>query len=92
MKPLALLTPHHIASLKPRDKEYAVDDAQCAGLRLRILPGGTKSWVIFRRIDGRPRRITLGQVRTRLSRSLLIRSIWVPRLVSRRCCTPGVPQ
>ncbi|MFT5065477.1 MAG: hypothetical protein ACI9TA_001093, partial [Reinekea sp.] len=60
MKPLALLTPHHIASLKPRDKEYAVDDAQCAGLRLRILPGGTKSWVIFKRIDGRPRRITLG--------------------------------
>lgn len=60
MKPLALLTPHHIASLRPRDKEYAIDDAQCAGLRLRVLPGGTKSWTIFKRIDGRPRRITLG--------------------------------
>lgn len=57
MKPVVLLTPHHIASLKPRAKEYALDDPQCPGLRLRILPGGTKSWVIVKRIDGKPRRI-----------------------------------
>lgn len=60
MKPVVLLTPHHIASLKSRPKEYALDDPQCPGLRLRILPGGTKSWVIVKRIDGKPRRITLG--------------------------------
>ncbi len=61
MKPVVLLTPHHITSLKPRDREYAVDDPQCPGLRLRILPGGTTSWVIVKRIDGTPRRITLGK-------------------------------
>ena len=61
MKPVILLTPHHVESLKPRAKEYALDDPQCPGLRLRILPGGTKSWVIVKRIDGKPKRITLGR-------------------------------
>ncbi|RYG90061.1 DUF4102 domain-containing protein [Loktanella sp. IMCC34160] len=56
----SLLTPHTLASLRPAEKEYTLGDVQCPGLGLRVQPGGTRSWVLSKRIDGKPRRITLG--------------------------------
>jgi len=45
MKTTALITPHLIASLKPRDKEYTLHDARCDGLAIRVQPSGAMSWV-----------------------------------------------
>ncbi len=61
MKTVSLLTPLILASLKPREKEYVLHDAQCEGLALRVQPGGAKSWVCWQRDAGRTRRITLGR-------------------------------
>lgn len=62
MKTEALLTPHMIASLKPRPKEYTVYDASCSGLALRIQPKGARSWVCWEQLDGKTRRVTLGRL------------------------------
>ncbi|TRD13705.1 tyrosine-type recombinase/integrase, partial [Palleronia caenipelagi] len=62
MKTEALLTPHLIATLKPRSKEYTLHDAGCVGLALRVQPGGARSWVTWDRQGGKTRRITLGKV------------------------------
>ena len=60
MKTEALLTPHMLASIKPRKKEYAIFDVGCPGLALRVQPGGAMSWVTWERNAGKTRRITLG--------------------------------
>ena len=36
-------------------------DIKTPGLELRITPTGTKSFTLYRRIEGRPERITLGR-------------------------------
>lgn len=54
------ITSEHIQSLKPKAREYTVHDTGCLGLGLRIQPGGSKSWVMSHRIDGKTRRVTLG--------------------------------
>ncbi len=41
---------------------YAYDIGQ-AGLCLRVSAGGTKSYVYYRKVDGRPERVTLGKMR-----------------------------
>jgi integrase len=61
MKKLTLLTPHLLTNLNPQPKEYSLYDAQCEGLALRIQPSGTQSWVTWKRVDGKSRRITLGK-------------------------------
>ena len=60
MKTLALLTPHFLAGLTPKAKEYTIHDAGCDGLALRVQPTGGKSWVTWHRQNGKTRRITLG--------------------------------
>ena len=60
MKTEALLTPHMIASLKPRARDYTIYDAGCSGLALRVQPTGARSWVTWERTKGKTRRITLG--------------------------------
>jgi integrase len=60
MRPDALLTPLYLQTLAPRAKEYSVGDVQCPDLKLRVQPGGTRSWVLSRRMNGKARRITLG--------------------------------
>ena len=63
MKTEALLTPHMIASLKPRARDYTIYDAGCSGLALRVQPTGARSWVTWERTKGKTRRITLGTLR-----------------------------
>jgi hypothetical protein len=46
---------------KPAAKEYEIHDALRDGLRLRVNPGGTKSWTLFYHRDGRNRRLGLGR-------------------------------
>jgi integrase len=62
MKTEALLTPHMVAALRPKAKEYTLHDAGCPGLALRVQPSGARSWVAWTRQGGRTRRITLGPV------------------------------
>jgi hypothetical protein len=62
MKTEALLTPHMIAALRPKAKEYTLHDAGCPGLALRVQPSGARSWVAWARQGGCTRRITLGPV------------------------------
>lgn len=54
------LTERRVARLKPCKREYTLADPACPGLRLRIHPGGGKSWVTSERVGGKPKRITLG--------------------------------
>lgn len=60
MKPTPVLTPHFLNSLQPRAKEFTLPDPQCVGLRLRVQPNGSKSWVCSLRKNGCSRRLTLG--------------------------------
>lgn len=60
MKTHALLTPLYLSRLKPKDKEYAVHDAGCDGLAIRVQPSGTRAWITWQRVSGKTRRITLG--------------------------------
>lgn len=62
MKTTALITPHLIASLKPRKEEYTLHDARCDGLAIRIQPSGAMAWVTWHRASGKTRRITLGKL------------------------------
>jgi len=62
MRTEALLTPHMLASLQPKEKDYTVFDAQCPTLAIRIQPGGSKSWVTWQRSGGKTRRVTLGSL------------------------------
>jgi integrase len=62
MRTEALLTPHMLASLKPQAKDYAIFDARCPTLAIRVEPGGSKSWVTWERTSGKSRRVTLGRM------------------------------
>ena len=62
MKTTALITPHLIASLQPRAKEYTLHDARCDGLAIRVQPSGAMSWVTWLREGGKTRRVTLGKL------------------------------
>jgi len=55
------LTDSVVTALKPKAKEYEVHDTLRDGLRLRVNPGGTKSWTLFYHRDGRNRRLGLGR-------------------------------
>lgn len=59
-----MLTDKQIKALKPREKEYTVsDDNRQRGtgrLILRVRPSGTKEWMFRYHLDGRKRRLSLG--------------------------------
>jgi integrase len=55
------LTDAAVMALKPAAKEYEVHDTLRDGLRIRVNPGGTKSWTLFYHRDGRNRRLGLGR-------------------------------
>lgn len=46
--------------LPPVGKRTFYDDSHTRGLRLVVHPGSTKTFILYRKIDGRPERITLG--------------------------------
>ena len=60
-----VLTPRRIAAYPSPDKgvKYYYD-AQQGGLCVRITATGSKSFVLYSRVNGRPKRITLGKVGT----------------------------
>lgn len=49
---------------RPAAKEYAVPDNRLSGFALRVQSTGTKSWVLRLKIDGRAKRVTLGNTLT----------------------------
>lgn len=58
-----VLTDRLAASAKPADKEYNLHDVTLQGFALRVQPTGAKSWIMRRRVNGSPKRITLGDAR-----------------------------
>lgn len=60
-----MLTETKIRSLKPKAQRYEVADGGRNGLVLRVTPNGVKTWVLRYRIDGRPRRFTIGTYPTK---------------------------
>lgn len=59
-----LLSDYLARAATPGDKEYQIHDRTLQGLMLRVQPSGGKTWVHRRRIDGKPRRVTLGAAET----------------------------
>lgn len=49
---------------RPTPKEYAIPDNRLSGFALRVQPTGTKSWVLRLKIDGKSKRVTLGNTHT----------------------------
>ncbi|MBU2607656.1 MAG: tyrosine-type recombinase/integrase [Alphaproteobacteria bacterium] len=49
---------------RPAAKEYAVPDNRLSGFALRVQSTGTKSWVLRLKVDGKARRVTLGNILT----------------------------
>ena len=60
MKKTLRITPLVIAAAKPHAKEYNIFDSEQPKLALRVQPGGTRTWVCWKREAGKTRRITLG--------------------------------
>lgn len=52
------LTDLHVKKLKPKKRRYEVLDG--AGLAIRVMPSGAKSWVFRYSLEGLARRMTLG--------------------------------
>lgn len=57
------LTDEVVTAALPAAREYSLRDMKLAGLALRILPSGGKRWVMRLQVDGRARRVTLGDAR-----------------------------
>jgi integrase len=51
-------------SLPPTGKRVDYHDSKTPGLALRVTASGTKSFALYRRINGRPERVTLGKLPT----------------------------
>lgn len=49
-----------LESLTPSEKRYDVKDTKSPGLRLLVYPAGSKTFVLYKRVAGKPRRIKLG--------------------------------
>ena len=58
----ARLTDALALAAQPREREFAIHDETLRGFMLRVQPGGSRSWALRFRRDGKPRRVTLGQV------------------------------
>ncbi len=54
-------TIQRIENLQTTGKTYYVYDTGQPGLCIRVSAGGSKSYVYYRKVDGRPERITLGK-------------------------------
>jgi hypothetical protein len=57
----AALTDRFLRALKASDRRVEVGDAGCRGLSIRCTPAGIKTWTFAYKLNGRMRRITLGE-------------------------------
>ncbi len=57
----ASLTDRFLRALKGSDRRTEVGDAGCRGLSIRCTPAGVKTWTFAYKLNGRMRRITLGE-------------------------------
>ncbi|MBU4574656.1 MAG: integrase arm-type DNA-binding domain-containing protein, partial [Desulfarculus sp.] len=58
---MAKLTKRFIDSLRPRERDFVVWDADMPGFGIRVKPSGRKSFVVqYRNAQGRSRRLTVG--------------------------------
>ena len=57
--PTRTLTASFVKSVKPSNKRVWITDRRQPGLQLAIYPSGKKSYVLYRRINGKPQRIRL---------------------------------
>jgi hypothetical protein len=57
----APLTDRFLRALKAPDGRIEVSDASCRGLSIRCTRTGVKSWTFAYKLNGRMRRITLGE-------------------------------
>jgi integrase len=55
------LTDRFLRALKAPDGRVEVGDAGCRGLSIRCTPAGVKTWTFAYKLNGRMRRITLGE-------------------------------
>jgi integrase len=55
-------TSQRLCDVEPTGKTFYVYDTQQPGLCLRVSAGGAKSFVYYRKINGRPERVTLGKL------------------------------
>ncbi len=59
------MTQARIKALQPPESgQPVVYDKQIPNLGIRLSPGGAKTFIVYRKINGRPRRITLGRFPT----------------------------
>jgi integrase len=55
------LTDRFLRSLKASEHRVEIGDAGCRGLSIRCTPAGVKTWTFAYKLNGRMRRITLGE-------------------------------
>jgi integrase len=55
------LTDRFVRALKAPDGRIEIGDASCRGLSIRCTPAGIKTWTFAYKLNGRMRRITLGE-------------------------------
>ena len=56
----ATLTTKFVQNTQPQSKRVWTNDAKLPGLQLLVHPSGSKIYVVYRRVDGVPRRFRLG--------------------------------
>ena len=54
------ITKHLVEAAEIRDKHYTITDSQIPGFGIRIMRGGTRTYVVMYRAGGRRRRMVLG--------------------------------
>src|SRR5207244_5632830 len=55
------LTDRFVRALKVSGQRTEIGDASCRGLSIRCTPAGVKTWTFAYKLNGRMRRITLGE-------------------------------
>jgi len=54
-------TKESIQRLKPTETRYAVGDTETNGLYVRVGPTGIKTFIVYKKLKGKPKRVTVGR-------------------------------
>src|SRR5262245_36390027 len=58
--PKVNLTKPYIEALEPKDHSYLVHDSVQRGLCIKVRPTGSKSFLLYKSIEGRPKKLKIG--------------------------------